>query len=169
MFHHPTGTAGGPGRSSQSGFTLIEIVSVLVLLSILTAVAVARVSSMRAAEAVAAADVLKAHLRHAQASAMNSTVSYGIQTHSSGTSYFMFENGDTVNGQVRLPGEDSNTVPVRSGASVTPSFTISFDTFGRPCTDTGGSTLQSGTRTLAVTREGSVQTITITPNTGFIP
>ena len=52
---------------------MIEIISVLVIMAIIGAVAVSRVSSIPQSTLQANADKLKAHLRYAQLRALNST------------------------------------------------------------------------------------------------
>ena len=55
---------------TEKGFTLLEIIAILVILGILAVVVVSRTTSMNA-EVYAGADTLKTHLRYAQILAMN--------------------------------------------------------------------------------------------------
>jgi len=55
---------------TQDGFTLIEIISVLVVLGLLVAVVVSRMTNYDT-EVRMGTDVLKEHLRYAQTKAMN--------------------------------------------------------------------------------------------------
>ncbi len=90
-------------RVSQKGFTLLEIIAMLVVLGILTAVAVSRINNFDA-EVVTGADTLKAHLRYAQTMAMNSNPNapsdatvWGINC--SGSTYWLFNGtnpGDNI-------------------------------------------------------------------------
>lgn len=143
---------------STRGFTLIEIIAVLVLIGILAAVAIARATDNTANE-VAAANTLKTHLRYAQALAMNSDTVWGVEgTGSSSYQLYYFgtigENGTVGKIPARFPGENTDTVNL-SRVSITPNFDVSFNGWGSPTSET----------TIVV---GS-QTITITPETGFIP
>ncbi len=146
---------------SARGFTLIEAVAVLILIGILAAVAIARVTDNEADER-AAENKLKVHLRHAQARAMNSEIPWGV--HSDGGSYFLFYGNDPVNNKARFSGDEDLSVSFPSGVSA--SFTVSFDGWGRPYNSENQSsaTLLSTAMTINV---GSG--ITITPETGFIP
>ncbi|MFO8090499.1 MAG: prepilin-type N-terminal cleavage/methylation domain-containing protein [Desulfatiglandaceae bacterium] len=146
------------------GFTLIEVVVVLILVGVLAAVAVSRVTDTGAAER-AAADSLKAHLRQAQGLSLNSDTVWGVQA--SGGSYHLFyvnvdedTNTTTVVTQ-RFPGEDADDIDFPSGVSAT--FTVYFDGWGRPCSDQSCDT----PITSAITAIGS--RVTITPETGYIP
>lgn len=140
---------------SSKGFTMIEIVAVLIVLGIIAAVAISRGLSVNDVTAQSELETLKGHLRFAQSRAMNeiSPVKWGIQVN--GSSYTLVRNpsGDntTFDSPSFLPGESSathtTTIP---GAG---SGTVLFDDWGSP----------SAT---AVTFVG--RSISITPNTGFI-
>jgi len=144
---------------SARGFTLIEAVAVLILIGILAAVAIARVSDNDADER-AAADKLKVHLRYAQSLAMNLDKPWGVEA--SGGSYFLFFDGD-VNNKARFPGEEEN---ISFPGGISPTFTVSFDRWGRPynVADPSGGSPINAEITINI---GSG--IVITPETGFIP
>ena len=57
-------------NTTENGFTLIEIIAVLVVVGILVAIALSRSINLDA-EVYAGADALKKHLRYAQTMAMN--------------------------------------------------------------------------------------------------
>lgn len=114
-------------------------------------------------------EVVKSHLRYAQTRAMNSNTVWGIYF-SSGSAYSLFRNGNN-NDRVTIPGEDSSTVTLPQGMSVAdPASTgiVSFDSLGKPHTDAGAAMAQ-GQRSLSVSLGDKTQSITITPNTGYIP
>ena len=149
--------------SRKNGFTLIEIIAVLVIMSILGVVIVQRASSTDARVA-AQTEVLKGHLRYAQERSMNTNAVWYIQF--SGNTYTLYRAGTAMT----LPGED--------GPVVTPGVTLgwtggtdvfSFDDHGRPCTDSGAASLLAAARTVTLTHDSESATITVTPNTGFIP
>ncbi|MFP4474899.1 MAG: Tfp pilus assembly protein FimT/FimU [Desulfatibacillaceae bacterium] len=151
----------------RAGFTLIELVSVLIVLGVLAAVGVARVPSMKDAEVIARADVVRSHLRYAQIRAMNAETPYGIVFGSG--SYHMFRDGDTsAAGRVRLPGEDAAVVPLPAGMTIS-TGTVSFDHWGRPCTDAAANSPQSSDRTLTLSYDGHTRNLTIIQDTGFVP
>lgn len=147
------------------GFTLVEIVVVLVLLGVLTAVAVVQITGDNDAEIHAATDKLKVHLRHAQGRAMNSDTSWGIN-HLQGNGYWLFSAGD-INNRKRLLGEDQPVVSLPDGVTAA-SFTVSFDEWGRPFSTANPDTGSPNDGAMVIVIDPAT-TITITPETGFIP
>ncbi len=168
---------------NDKGFTFIELIMVLVVASIV-AVIVINLLMSTGAELIAQTDVIKAHLRYAQASAMGSDNIRGI--HCDGDFYWLYKEGN-IGDRVILPGEKKNTddniadvanaFKVRlsvKGISNMNLFTLSFDDMGVPHTDAtaaDGNELTSvhSYSQITVSSGGNNQTITITPNTGFIP
>lgn len=139
----------------ESGFTLLEIIAVLVLLGILTAVAVPRFLDLET-DGRAAASALKARLRYAQARSMASDTAWGVGF--SGTSYVLFSDARNQAGSQKIfPGEEKETILLPKGLGVPNDKFIAFDDLGRPV---AGSEARVSV--------GSV-TITITPVTGYIP
>lgn len=162
----------------ESGFTLLEIISVLVLTGILAAIVISR-SFNYDGEVRAGADILKSHLRYAQTRAMNSNdPAWGI----SGTanSYWLFQGTDTAN-YVRLPEDEqfinadrTINLPAKK-IKFTGSFTIFFDNRGVPYSAyTSAATNTPLTANMiikvqplhAATPEIAV---TVTPLTGYVP
>ena len=144
----------------QRGFTMIEIISVLLLIGIIAIVAVVRLSSTSSYDLASQLEVLKVHLRLAQTRAMSASSPWGICFSSSST-YYMFE-GDGSTTPVPIAGENSATVDLttkKSALSITSTAAIprvTFDAYGSP-----------GNTTLTITTSGG--DITVTKNTGFIP
>jgi MSHA pilin protein MshC len=168
---------------NDTGFTLIEIIMVLVVAAIVSVIVLYRLMGT-GAELIAQTDVIKTHLRYAQARAMSSDKIWGI--HCDGVFYWLFKEGNIGN-RVILPGEKKNTddndadvanaYKVRlssKGISLMENFTLSFDDRGVPHTDpsaTDGSELTTGHSysQITVSSGGDNKLITITPNAGFIP
>ena len=138
----------------EGGFTMIEIIAVLVILGILTAVAVSRVMNTGEMEQRARLDAVKAHLRLAQARAMGEGSPWGV--HFTANAYYLFRGTDPTQNKVTFPGESSDTVQAGSGFFSGTPLTVVFDAYGNP----GGTTVN------LVTSGG---TITIIRNTGYIP
>lgn len=139
---------GENNRLGEKGFTLVEMIAVLVLLGVVSALLVFRSSSDQT-DVSASADKLKVHLRYAQMRAMNSDVTWGIQFN--GGSYSLIRDMTGTPVTERLPGEINSSVSLPSAVT----GSVQFDTWGRP----------SGLNTIGI----GVITITITPDTGFIP
>ena len=160
---------------NAKGFTLIEAIAVLIVLGILTAVVISRITSTAGVNLKAQTEVLKSHIRYAQFRAMNMEsatagcyASFGISI--SGNSYFLFKDC-AVADKVILPGSSSTTVSLPNVTLNPSSAIISFDDWGRPCSgpcDLLGTTLAAGSITLS-SAGAPDETITITNNTGFVP
>ena len=90
-----------------------------------------------------------------------------------GSSYWLFRNGDPTD-QVALPGEKPVGIDLAAKGFVLESFILTFDAWGTPHTDAAasdGQELQSSDTESALTlsRGSASRTITVSPNTGFIP
>ena len=171
---------------TKDGFTIIEIISVLVILGILAAVVVSRLTNY-SVEVFTGADTLKEHLRYAQTVAMNFSPTAGEDTvwgikSGDGTSYWLFSGTNTNNIQF-LP-ENSKYVTSDGKVNLTDKkvklnegFTIYYDNHGIPYTAYTNATTNTpldpngtGLAIVVTSLNGSYsQNITITPLTGFIP
>lgn len=158
--------------SDNSGFTLLEIIAVLIIIGILCAVAISRANSTNESELSAFASELKANLRYAQSNAMTTESICAVAF--TGNSY-KYQDGDN-NDQV-LPGQNQINITAPSGISVSTtaaSNTISFDTWGRPGTsktddDSDGLLDTSAGSTITVSNSsGDSITLVITQETGLI-
>jgi prepilin-type N-terminal cleavage/methylation domain-containing protein len=171
---------------TQNGFTLIEIISVLVILGILVVVAVSRMSNHDVA-VYTGADALKAHLRYAQTMAMNKDPNTSANTetimginYDAGTNQYWLFKGINTSDIIFLP-DDSKYITGDRKIDLTAKkitlgsgFTIYFDNHGIPYTlytDSTTNTPLANALTISVTAlsGGSSKSLTITPQTGFIP
>lgn len=160
-----------PEKMNTYGFTLIEVIAVLLLFAIVSAIVVSRMMSTGAVAVETQAEVLKSHIRYVQMRAMNADAdktaisacdaSFGISL--SANSYFIFRNCDKTL-KVFLPGADTSDVTI-SSAALSPAADVTFDRWGRPCSDLNGLTPYSEDKVFIL---GS-KTIRITKNTGFVP
>jgi MSHA pilin protein MshC len=163
-------------RKCNRGFTAIEVIAVLVILGVIAAVVVARLTSTSTYSVQSVAEELKNHLRFAQTRSMNSNVIWGVYFISN-SQYTIFKNGSTSSSNlVTPPGADSSTVNLSargiSLGGIAAGDVVSFDDWGKPYTIaavTDTTTPQSGTRSITVTGGGQTATIQITQNTGYIP
>ncbi len=159
----------------QGGFTLIEVIAVLIILGILSVVALSRSTDMEAS-LYSETEVIKTHLRYAQTQAMNrTTLSWGIKC--DGTSYWLFE-GTNPDSQIRVLPDNAagndNKLSLATKKVGLSSFTVFFDGRGIPYsayTSETSNTPLAAALVLTVTSQGSsaTRTITITPFTGYIP
>ncbi len=146
--------------SGQGGFTMLEMIAVLVVIGIITVVAVVKMNKApQTYDLASEVEVIKSHLRLAQARAMGSSSPCGINF-ASATTYYLFQGtGSTT--PVLMAGEDNatiNLVTKKSTLTITSATPqrITFDAYGSP-----------GTANVTVTTSGG--SIVITQNTGFIP
>ena len=169
---------------NMNGFTLLEVVAVLVILGIITAVAVSRISSNQN-NLIVATDTLTSQLRLAQARAMSTsqdTVS-GVQSvwgvrFVSATQYHLFYCADAgacnpaaAANQMIFFGADNiiidlapKGVQVTNGAGI-----LAFNRFGTPYTDAALTVLLANQLTLTLRdNNGITKTINLTPQTGMI-
>lgn len=137
----------------NQGFTILEIIMVLVLVSIMTAVAASRLGTGDQ-DLRAETERLKVSLRFAQYLAMtNNTATWAVSLTSG--SYSLLKNGAAA--PINFPGTSSATHTLGAGVTITAGTgTVTFDEWG-----------SAGTNNYVITLSGA-QTITITRNTGFI-
>ena len=161
-------------ETKNSGFTIIEIVVVLIIMGIVSAYAIGR-AMFTETDLKIQTQVLKAHLRHAQSRAMSSNLIWGIQTDGGGATYSLFRlNSDNSVTLMNLPGEDGDTVDLSTmGLSMT-AGKYSFDSRGLPylagAAEAAPGTLQdTNDIPITLTSGSDSAPITITKNTGFIP
>lgn len=160
--------------SHNSGFTLLEVILVLVLIGVFTVLAIAQHSASDVGIS-SQTRVLAAHLRYAQMRSMNTDTSWGI-FYNNHDGYYQLFRGSTAN-IAQLPGEEGDRFNLgamgmtisSAKASETPvarDFTVQFNSWGSPQSDIA----EDETLILQLTEPGHApQTITVTRNTGFIP
>ncbi|WP_022661389.1 GspH/FimT family pseudopilin [Paucidesulfovibrio longus] len=151
-----------------SGFTIIELVVVLIVLAIVSAVIVSRVSSLDI-RAAGQADALRSHLLHAQSRALKSGSPWGLSC--SGTEYWMFTgtNPNDATKERPLPGEEAmHVVLANKGVGIT-AFTVIYDAYGRP--ETAGGVLLNANLDITVQsagNAGSTASLSVIPETGYV-
>lgn len=140
--------------NNPAGFTLIEVIAILTIIGIISAVAITKLSSTASYSVMSEADIVKSHLRYAQLRAMSDEVPWGISF--TAGSYTLLKNGVTAT--TNLPNENSAIHNLQSGVTITSGAgtTISYDNWGSP-----------GNTNKVIILSGS-ETITVTKNTGFI-
>jgi MSHA pilin protein MshC len=145
--------------SDNRGFTLIEVIAVLIILGIIAAVAVSRVMSNQN-DLIPQADIVKSHLRFAQLKALASdvqddgtAVTWGIDF--TGTTYTLQNNGVTAS--INLPGDDGKIHTFPSGVTIG-NATVTFNSWGDPGADI----------TITLSQGGVSKTFKVNNITGYI-
>ncbi len=154
----PEGGVNG-SHGTQSGVTLIEMMAVLLLLGILTAVVITRTINVEPIDTRVKTSRLHNHLRYAQSLAMKQNNVRGVK--SNGSSYWLFSgtNPDLTVNRDYFPGEESSTVAFANISS----FNVFYNGYGQPSVLI---TLTPMTSSLTI-QTGNI-TSTVSPETGFI-
>jgi prepilin-type N-terminal cleavage/methylation domain-containing protein len=165
-------------HSNKDGFTLFEIVVVLVLMSIVAAAVLGRAIDTRELDLSGQADKIRNQIRYVQAMAIKRSNSvWGITCTADPNQYWVFQGIDPNDAgkQVQLPGENDTLVSLTESSVSVDSFTLFFDRFGRPYsayTDENTNT-PIGDLPFVITisaRSGGItpKTLHVTAETGFI-
>jgi prepilin-type N-terminal cleavage/methylation domain-containing protein len=161
-------------HTSWRGFTLVEVIIVVVILSIAAMMAIPMMSSAGSVQIRSAAEAIAADLEYAKSMAISRQQNYGIIFDPGNDKYDVVNQSGAV---VPHPVKRGfpYTINFRSDSRlnkvdlVTANFDgwtgIKFDYLGSPY-DGSGSPLNSGTITLQA--DGRTVTITVEPVTGFI-
>lgn len=131
------------------GFTLIELIAVLIVTAIVSAVVTARIHSVNSYEIAGELEKVKNHMRYAQIKAMKTDSEWGI-CFTTSKKYHLFQN-DAIT-QKRFPGEENVEAALISLDISSAPQTVIFDGFGSPGTDdmtisTNGGTLHVAANT----------------------
>ncbi|MBL0716433.1 MAG: type II secretion system protein [Desulfosarcina sp.] len=159
-----------PDLFDKSGFTLVELLAVIVVLSIISAVVVSRFY-FSDSNLEAQTEAIKVYLRYAQVRSMNTESVWGINC--DGTDLWLYKryekDGEIITVKVLLAGEDGVDVNLAEKGISMAEFTVSFNSWGKPCTDDAGQIESTEDIGLTVSSDSEGRNITITKNTGFIP
>jgi prepilin-type N-terminal cleavage/methylation domain-containing protein len=115
-------------KPNNHGFTLIEIVIVMVLISIVAATVFTRSITTDELSLVSRAEKIQSHIRYAQSMAMKTNDVWGINC--IGNKYSLFNKNFSL--KVKLPGENSDEIDLSDSDVNIPNFPLFFDNFGRP-------------------------------------
>jgi prepilin-type N-terminal cleavage/methylation domain-containing protein len=141
------------------GFTMIEIIAVLIIIGILTAVAVNRLMLSHSG-LYAEANLLKSNLRFAQWRALtvndNTSTTWGISL--SGNSYILQKDGAAST--VSFPSDGTATHTLSDGVTLSGPSAVTYDYWGSPGT---------GDVTVTLTQAGESTSFTINRTTGHMP
>jgi len=148
--------------NSQSGFTLIELITVIIIISVVTTVAIARIPSISTYTRRMETDTLKGHMRYAQNKAMNTNpdddILWGIDfiTASGYRLYSRIRSSATMDYKY-FPALESASTVTMTVLKMKPGVTVWFDTMGSP-----------GSSDISVKTEDNNQLFIVTAETGFI-
>ena len=155
-------------RLDNSGFTIVELLAVIVLISIISAVVVSRFY-FSDSNLEAQTEAIKVYLRYAQVRSMNTESVWGINCNENVLYLYRYDPETESEIKILLPGEDGVDASLdEKGISMDP-FMVSFNSWGKPCTDAVGVTEALEDIDLTVSSGSVARNITITKNTGFIP
>jgi MSHA pilin protein MshC len=136
---------------------MIEVISVLVIFAIITAVAVSRGMSTKN-DLIPQADIVKMHLRFAQLKALNDDVNTWSVAFASGSYALSCTGSNCPSSTPTLPSESSSSHSFPTGVTAT-AATVTFDRWGSPTGGAAAIDLTQGSQTI---------TITVAANTGYI-
>ena len=165
-------------RGCSSGFTLIEIVVVMVLMSVITAVLLGRSITTSEVDVVGQTDKIRNHLRYAQAMAMKrSDAQWGIEFPADQYAFIKIEGlnlerpllpGGDYNGNEPFILESELGIDIDIRNLPTPNNSaIIFDRLGKPYTVYPGTPL-TGPVSIDISAGGESRTITVEAETGLI-
>ncbi len=169
---------------NKNGFTLFEVITVLAILVIISTVIISQSGSF-STDVGSQTDILRGHLRHAQALGMSGSDSsdvFGIKCDTA--FYWMFKgtDPDVPANIIMLPDDqqyntnnDGKLDLAEKKIAIGTAFTVFFDERGIPYsayTNEATNTPYAADLAINVTPAGEaapVETITVTQHTGFIP
>lgn len=153
-----------PGGGRCGGFTLIEVITVLMIIGILSALIVSR-ASLSSSDLNARLSEVRAQLRSLQLTAMKNGTTYLVMR-CDGADYWTF-NSASPSTRLLLPGETSGLVSLADKKMTMTSFIISFDANGIPYTGDPQVKLANNA-TITITAAGQSGSLTVVPETGFV-
>lgn len=164
-------------NKNNSGFTLIEVIFVMVIIVIISAVVITRSTDLSTG-LISQTEIMKTHLRYAQTLAMSAGGSYffGIGYSTSPNEYWLFKGTDPNSNIMRLTDDASYDIDnndrlnlAEKNIQTTSTFAVFFDGRGIPYSPDVNTPL-SDDLSISVTAAGggSPLYIIITELTGFI-
>ncbi len=155
-------------RSQMAAYTIVELVTVLVIVGLLAAVSLPRFFSSNVFTTAGFANEVRAGLRHAQSVAIASGCDVRVSLTISSLTLQRWVGGascsdhaGTLTTLTRFEG-GAFTAAVPSGLSPTP-FSLYFDMLGKPW-DAGSGTALGSALAIAI----GTETVTVNPETGLV-
>ena len=147
------------------GFTLIEIVVVLVLISIIAAAVFTRSIGTNRINFVGQVDKIRNQIRYAQSRAMKENAIWGIKCFAN--QYWLFK--DSSANAIALPGEKADKISLADLGVSMNAFSVYFDELGVPYKFYPFQKVSNGNPlniTISISSESRI--LNVTPETGFI-
>jgi prepilin-type N-terminal cleavage/methylation domain-containing protein len=156
---------------NNHGFTVIEIVVVLVLISIIAAAVFTRSITMDQVNLPSQVSKISQHIRYAQSLAMKRNEIWGIKC--DGNYYWLFNWKKIFDDKnaIKLPGEENDKISLSALGITMNGYTLFFKKYGEPYQTSPNSPVTLGAPlNIIITALGSSQPITIgvTPVTGLL-
>ncbi len=159
----------------DSGFTLVEIIAVLLLMSIIAATVLGRSINTENIDLASQTAKISNHIRYAEAMAMKrSDTVWGIKCQAGPPNeYWLFSGTDPDDAakQVMIPGENTVKISLSTHGVVMGAFTIFFDKYSKPYnsyTDETTNDPRTTPKNITVVAGSKSRIISITAETGFI-
>lgn len=149
---------------SSRGFTLVELVLVIVIAGVLAVVAAPRFSGGGFGSRAAAGELIEA-IRYAQAMTLSQggVSVFSVRIDSSG--YEVLRDGNPTRGP--MGNSAGFTDDDWSGVAVSPTGTVSFDARGRPSC-AGGLSCTDAAQIIRVSQGGATTELVLEPVTGYV-
>jgi MSHA pilin protein MshC len=178
-------TTARPKPCQYRGFTLVELIAVIIVVGILGAVAVGRFMGRSSFDSVAYADQTAALLRYAQKVAVAQNRNVYVRLNASGIA-LCYDPACAAANRVQAPGGGNSGSEATKNACndgtwaceappqqvrVTPSASFYFDALGKPfaATDVVPTSVSTFSKLAVVVRASeSVRTITVEMETGYV-
>ena len=151
-----------------NGFTMIELIMVIVLVGILAVVAAPKLGSLEAYNVHRASYDLLEAIRYAQEQSMINSGANDFQIAISGTGYTVTQSGTSISNPLTGASGYTQDASEWSGISLSGGQTISFDHRGIPsCSATACSDPGDTSATITLSKSGETASITIEKFTGY--
>lgn len=149
---------------SKRGFTLVELIVMITLISILAFAALGRMPSLTV-NLGAQADQMAADIRYVQSLAQTSAQRHCIAF--TAVNYYQVSSGNACATAVVMP-DAANPVPLAAGITHAPITTalLVFNTLGQPFTDAAAATPLAAEAVITLNGAGESRTVRVTPQTG---
>jgi prepilin-type N-terminal cleavage/methylation domain-containing protein len=154
---------------NHRGFTIVEIVVVLVLISIIAAAAFRRSITTDQMNFVSQYDKIQNQVRYPQSMAMKRSEWWGISCDTNNYWIFTGTNESTVANHRQLPGQQNTLISLSDLGINMSGFTVFFDEYGRPYDSVWTVPLVSPALTVNLDDGGSEsRSFSIEPETGLV-